>query len=86
VPPDLKDSGLDTIEELHKQAIEGLIVLFGHEHQNSLQCVTNLAFAKNERATPAGYKVAMALYDQVYRTNLRNLGLFHLETLKSKIH
>lgn len=84
-PSSLKNSELDTIEGLHKQAIEGSVTLFGPEHQNTLQCMTNLAFAKNERATSAGYKDAMILYDQIYRTNLKNLGLLHPETLKSKI-
>ncbi|TVY35492.1 Nephrocystin [Lachnellula occidentalis] len=74
---------LDSIEALHKQALEGLAWILGPEHQNTLLCMTNLALAKHERGT-AGHVEAESLYRQVYRAYQRNLGELHPETLKSK--
>ncbi|TVY58085.1 Nephrocystin-3 [Lachnellula cervina] len=74
---------LDSIEALHKQALEGLSWILGPEHQNTLLCMTNLALAKHERGPP-GHVEAESLYRQVYRAYQRNLGELHPETLKSK--
>ncbi|KAH8668133.1 hypothetical protein BGZ60DRAFT_44295 [Tricladium varicosporioides] len=78
-----RNQALDAIEELHRQALEGLTWIFGSEHQNTLQCVTNIALAKNERG-PSGHAEAETLYRHVYRAYQRNLGDLHPETLKSK--
>jgi tetratricopeptide (TPR) repeat protein len=82
----LKQRGMEltTIEGLHTQARDGLIPIFGQEHQATLQCITNLAFSKNERGTLVAYGEAAALYRIVFRANSKNLGALHPETLKSK--
>ncbi|KAL2075391.1 hypothetical protein VTL71DRAFT_334 [Oculimacula yallundae] len=74
---------LDTIEILHKQALEGLSWIFGPEHQSTLQCATNLALLKNEKG---GHSKAEAedLYRRIYKSYQRNLGDLHPETLKAK--
>ena len=74
---------LDAIEALHKTAYEGLVFIYGPEHHNTLQCLTNMAFARHERG-PSGHGAAEDMYRQVYRGYLRNLGEVHIETLKSK--
>ncbi|KAH7419490.1 hypothetical protein BKA64DRAFT_611403 [Cadophora sp. MPI-SDFR-AT-0126] len=74
---------LDTIESLHKQALEGLSWIFGPEHQSTLQCKTNLALLKNERGGSSKAE-AEDLYRQIYKSYQRNLGDLHPETLKSK--
>lgn len=74
---------LDAIDALHNAALEGLSYILGAEHQNTLQCITNMAFAKHERGTSC-YGVAEALYRQAYRSYQRNLGDLHPKTLKSK--
>jgi hypothetical protein len=74
---------LDAIDALHRTAYEGLSFIFGSEHHNTLQCLTNMAIAKNERGPPA-HAAAEEMYRQAYRSYLRNLGEGHIETLKSK--
>lgn len=85
IPISQRSAELKTIEGFHKLAIDGLAGIFGQEHQHTLQCITNLAFAKNERGTSIGYAEAMALYEQVFSTNMKTIGALHPETLKSKI-
>lgn len=74
---------LDTIESLHKHALEGLSWIFGPEHQSTLQCATNLALLKNERGGSSKSE-AEDLYRQIYKSYQRTLGDLHPETLKSK--
>jgi tetratricopeptide (TPR) repeat protein len=74
---------LDTIENLHKHALEGLTFIFGPEHQNTLQCSTNLALVKQERGGSSRAE-AEGLYKQIYNAYAKNLGDLHPETLKSK--
>ena len=79
-----KTEKLNTIEELHKQALDGLTRIYGTEHQNTLQCKTNMAFSKHERGGTSGNKEAKILYETCFQANQRNLGELHPETLKSK--
>ncbi|KAH7342537.1 hypothetical protein BKA65DRAFT_457563 [Rhexocercosporidium sp. MPI-PUGE-AT-0058] len=74
---------LDTIESLHKQALEGLSWIYGPEHQSTLQCATNLALLKNERGGSSKAE-AGDLYRQIYKSYQRNLSDLHPETLKAK--
>ncbi|KAH6724395.1 hypothetical protein BKA61DRAFT_465109 [Leptodontidium sp. MPI-SDFR-AT-0119] len=74
---------LDTIESLHKQALEGLSWIFGPEHRSTLQCATNLALLKNERGGSSKAE-AETMYRQIYKSYQRNLGDLHPETLKAK--
>jgi tetratricopeptide (TPR) repeat protein len=74
---------LDTIENLHKQAYEGLSWILGSEHQSSLQCATHMGLAKRERGSPASSE-AEGLFRQIHCAYQHNMGDFHPETLKSK--
>lgn len=74
---------LDTIENLHKQAYEGLSWIFGSEHQSSLQCATHMALAKRERGGPSSSE-AEGIFRQIHCAYQHNMGDFHPETLKSK--
>ncbi|RDL39610.1 Uncharacterized protein BP5553_03950 [Venustampulla echinocandica] len=74
---------LDAIEQLHRQALHGLTWIFGTEHHNTLQCLTNAALAKNERGR-AGQEEAETVYRVVYGAYRRSLGDLHPESLKSK--
>ncbi|KAK2629382.1 hypothetical protein QTJ16_000202 [Diplocarpon rosae] len=74
---------LDAIESLHKEAYEGLSLIFGPEHQNTLQCATNLALLKDERGVSSKSE-AEGLYRQIFKSCQRTLGDLHPETLKSR--
>ncbi|KAI6709067.1 hypothetical protein JHW43_008404 [Diplocarpon mali] len=74
---------LDTIESLHKEAHEGLSWVCGPDHQNTLQCATNLALLKNERGSSSRSE-AEGLYRQIFKSYQRTLGDLHPETLKSR--
>ncbi|PBP23325.1 hypothetical protein BUE80_DR005892 [Diplocarpon rosae] len=74
---------LDTIERLHKEAYEGLSSIFGPDHQNTLQCATNLALLKDERGGSSKPE-AEGLHRQIFKSCQRTLGDLHPETLKSR--
>jgi len=78
-----RNQTLDTIENLHKNAYEGLSWLLGSEHHSSLQCATHMALAKRERGSPASSE-AEGLFRQIHCAYQHNMGDFHPETLKSK--
>jgi tetratricopeptide (TPR) repeat protein len=74
---------LDTIENLHKQAYEGLSWILGSEHHRALQAATHMALAKRERGGPASSE-AEGLFRQIHCAYQHNMGDFHPETCKAK--
>lgn len=81
--PAKKSHCLDEIDALHRKALDGLTVIFGSQHQKTLQCMTNFALAKSERGA-AGHSEAATIFHTVYRAYRHSVGELHPETLKAE--